>query len=130
MSNSKITLQDIHVINGIYSYPDLHLKLSTTNTHSLHQIHITREIHQLYTFLKSDFIHRNYTVYSEYFGVYSTYTLYTKNTRVIPEYVSAGYTPNITCSFRGCVGRKSCPCPHDVYSPVNYTFFYKIFAPF
>ena len=75
--------------------PDLHLKLGTTNTHSLHQIHITREIHQFYTFLKSDF--EKYTgdtrciLGNGIFGVYSTYTLYTKITRVIPEYVSAGY---------------------------------------
>ena len=79
--------------------PDLHLKLGTINTHSLHQIHITREIHQFYTFLKTDF--EKYTGNTRcilsIFGVYSTYTIYTKNTRVILEYVSAG-----KCSQNWC----------------------------
>ena len=73
--------------------PDLHIKLGTTNTHSLHQIHITRELHQFYTFFKRDF--EKYTgnkrCFLTNFGVCSTYTIYTKTTRVIPEYVSAGY---------------------------------------
>ena len=79
----------------VYSEPYLHRKLGTTNTHSLHQIHITREIHQFYTFLKTDF--EKYTGNTRcilsIFGVYSTYTLYTKNIRVILEYVSAGNVP-------------------------------------
>ena len=72
--------------------PDLHLLLGTTNTRSLHQIHIARDIHQFYTFLKSEF--EKYTGNTRcilsIFGAYSAYTLYTKNTRVILEYVSAG----------------------------------------
>ena len=72
--------------------PDLHLKLGTTNTHSLHQIHITREINQFYTFLETDF--EKYTGNTRcvlsIFGVYSAYNLYTKNARVVPEFVSTG----------------------------------------
>ena len=72
--------------------PDLHLKLGTTNTHSLHQIHITREIHPFYTFLESNFEKNtgNTRCVLSILGVYPAYTLYTKNTRVSPEYVSAG----------------------------------------
>ena len=49
--NSKITRQKMHVAHGIYSYTLFTLKLGTTNTHTLHQIHIARKIHQFYTSL-------------------------------------------------------------------------------
>ena len=48
-------------------------------------MHITREIHQFYTFLKSD-IHRKYTVYSEYFwclpDIHPIHKKYTFNSEV------------------------------------------------
>ena len=98
--------------------PDLHLKLGTTNTHSLHQIHITREKHPFYMFhvytCNFEKCTWNTRCVLSIFGVYPAYTLYTKNTRVSPEYVSAGSLSRqlanctiviVSLNFRKCLIR-------------------------
>ena len=97
-NRSRCVILCLHIHNTIYARsthprvfymdfthkPDLHLKLDTTNTctHSLHQIHITREIHQFYTLhvLKIELLKIDSRNSPEIHGVFWVFLVHTRHT--------------------------------------------------